>query len=374
MMYKPVISVICPVYNTKMVLGKCIRSVIEQDYKDIEIILINDGSTDGSFRVCQKYARKDQRIKIIDKPNGGRTQARKDGVLQAQGEYIFFIDSDDYIEKKALSTLIKIAKKHNLDMVIGHHDIVFDNWGLVTKQYVPFDVTDRIIGRDELLRMFLRLDKTKNNFGGVYMWGRLYKSSCIFEALNKKEPFLFPPQKEMLSEDIAFNLSLVQYLKSGWMINDVLYHHRYGGSTSKYFPVFFRCGYYYDYRYELCVENGLQQYFPDMLSDYCNIAICDVGSRLHYKIGSTSDIQRLLLREFENRKITKWARLHSNEIPDIIKNNTIVQFLLNGDSATFFRKLDERERFLKRHHYWKMRIMSFYQKVVDAISYCISVY
>ena len=354
-----------------MVLGKCIRSVIEQDFKDIEIILVNDGSTDRSLHVCQKYAQKDQRIKIIDKPNGGRIQARKDGVLKAQGEYVFFIDCDDYLEKNALSTLIKIAKKHHLDMVVGHHDIVFDNWGLVSKQSVPFNVANRIIDQEELMGMFLRLDRTKDDFGGVYMWGRLYRSSCVFEALNKNERYLFPPQKEMLAEDIVFNLSLSQYLKSGYMINDVLYHHRYGGATSKYLPVFFRCGYYYDYRFELCVQKGLHHYFPDMLSDYCNKALWDVCSRLHYKIGSASDIQKLLLREFENRKIAKWARLHSKEIPDTIKNNTMAQFLLNGDSVTFFRKLDERERFLRKHHYWKMRIMRLYQKVADTISYCI---
>ena len=88
-MNDPVVSVICPVYNTERVLWKCLSSIIRQDFADIEIILVNDGSTDGSLRVCQKYAKKDRRIDIIDKPNGGRNQARRDGVLQAKGEFVF---------------------------------------------------------------------------------------------------------------------------------------------------------------------------------------------------------------------------------------------------------------------------------------------
>lgn len=242
MMYKPVISVICPIYNTKMVLGKCIRSVIEQDYKDIEIILVNDGSTDSSLRVCQKYARKDQRIKIIDKPNGGRTQARKDGVLQAQGEYIFFIDSDDYIEKKALSTLVNLANEYNLDMVVGNHDMVYDNWGLVSKKAILFEVSDRVIGKDEWLEMLLKLDYNGKNSGGIFMWNRLYRRSCVLEAMKNDEPNLFPVPKNAISEDVSFNLAIAPYLKGCWMTNAVLYHYRFGGLSTKFHPSITRGG------------------------------------------------------------------------------------------------------------------------------------
>lgn len=85
----PVVSVICPIYNAEKVLWKCLSSIVKQDFADIEIILVNDGSTDGSLRVCQKYARKDPRIHIIDKPNGGRSQATKDGFLRAKGVFVF---------------------------------------------------------------------------------------------------------------------------------------------------------------------------------------------------------------------------------------------------------------------------------------------
>ena len=132
-MESPIISVVIPVYNQEKYVGKCIRSVLEQSFQDFEVILVNDGSTDNSLRICQKYAKKDQRVKIIDKPNEGRTQARKDGVLLAHGEYVFFIDNDDYLEKNAFSTLVQLADTYGLDLVAGNYNIVFDDWDLIKK-------------------------------------------------------------------------------------------------------------------------------------------------------------------------------------------------------------------------------------------------
>ena len=110
-MGQPAISVIIPVYNQEKYVGKCIRSVLGQSFQDFEVIIVNDGSTDKSLKICQKYAESDPRITVIDKQNDGVTLARKDGVLKSQGDYLFFIDSDDYLVKNALGTLIEIAKK-----------------------------------------------------------------------------------------------------------------------------------------------------------------------------------------------------------------------------------------------------------------------
>ena len=235
-MNDPVVSVICPVYNAEKVLWKCLSSIIGQDFADIEIILVNDGSTDGSLHVCQKYARKDQRIHIIDKPNGGRIQARRDVFLRAKGEFVFFIDDDDYLEKNALSVLINLAKEHNLDMVSGNHDIVYDNWGLVSKNATPYDVSDRVIGKDEWLEMLLKLDHNGKNSGGVLMWNRLYRRSCVLEAMKNDEPNLFPFSKDAVNEDMSFNLAIAPFLKGCWMSNAPIYHYRYGGETSRFFP------------------------------------------------------------------------------------------------------------------------------------------
>ena len=92
------ISIIVPVYNVSEYLPRCLDSLINQTYKNIEIILVNDGSTDNSLEICKKYAEKDLRIKVIDKENGGISSARNTGIAEASGEWIGFVDSDDYIE------------------------------------------------------------------------------------------------------------------------------------------------------------------------------------------------------------------------------------------------------------------------------------
>jgi len=117
-MKKPKVSVIIPIYNVETILEKCIDSVINQTLTDIEIILVNDGSTDKSAEIAQKYAQQDSRIKLIHQENGGESVARNTGLKIAKGEYISFIDSDDWIDKKMYEELIEQANMHNNPNII----------------------------------------------------------------------------------------------------------------------------------------------------------------------------------------------------------------------------------------------------------------
>ena len=112
------VSIIIPVYNTENYLKECLDSVVNQTLKEIEIICINDGSTDNSLKIMKSYAEKDDRIKIIDKKNEGQSVARNTGVKEAIGEYIAFVDSDDYIDQDAYEKLYRFAKKYGQDMVL----------------------------------------------------------------------------------------------------------------------------------------------------------------------------------------------------------------------------------------------------------------
>ena len=105
------ISVIVPIYNVEKYLIKCIESIINQTYKDLEIILVDDGSTDSSGKICDEFATKDNRIKVIHKKNGGLSSARNIGLDICKGNYISFIDSDDYIELDMYEKMIKIIVK-----------------------------------------------------------------------------------------------------------------------------------------------------------------------------------------------------------------------------------------------------------------------
>ncbi len=111
------ISVIIPVYNVEEYLRECVDSVLCQTYKNIEIILVNDGSTDSSGQICDEYIEKDERVTVIHQKNGGLSVARNTGLSEANGDYVYFLDSDDYIAENTLETLLNIAGKDNSDIV-----------------------------------------------------------------------------------------------------------------------------------------------------------------------------------------------------------------------------------------------------------------
>ena len=111
------ISVIVPVYNIEPYIRECLDSIVNQTYSNLEIILVDDGSTDSSGLICDEYAQKNKRITVFHKPNGGLVSARKTGVLLATGEYVTYVDSDDWIETKAYEELAKIIEHYYPDIL-----------------------------------------------------------------------------------------------------------------------------------------------------------------------------------------------------------------------------------------------------------------
>lgn len=169
------ISVIVPVYNVEPYLPQCLDSLIEQTFNDIEIICVNDGSTDGSLDVLNHYAAKDSRIKVIDKPNGGVSSARNCGLDAAQGEYVSFVDGDDWLKRNAYEEIISAVDKRNVDMaVFGYYEYLDGNLTetgakKVLKRFeeekIPFEklvlyfcnsICDKIYRRDFLQKNHLR--------------------------------------------------------------------------------------------------------------------------------------------------------------------------------------------------------------------------
>lgn len=118
---QPFVSVIVPAYNIEDYIGNVIDSIIGQTYLNWELILINDGSKDCTGDICEEYAKKDNRIRVIHKENGGLVGARKSGLKEAEGEYIFYVDGDDWITSDALELLCECAKRENADIVIADY-------------------------------------------------------------------------------------------------------------------------------------------------------------------------------------------------------------------------------------------------------------
>ena len=115
-MMKPLISIIVPIYNCEKYIHKCVRSILAQSYKNIELILVNDGSTDDSLAVCYEYMESDDRVKVVDKENGGPASARNAGIRESQGAYLAFVDSDDYLDEQYIEYLYSMIKKHMADI------------------------------------------------------------------------------------------------------------------------------------------------------------------------------------------------------------------------------------------------------------------
>ena len=176
------ISVVVPIYNVEKFLGQCIESIINQTYNDIEIILVDDGSTDNSGKICDEYKSIDNRIRVIHKVNGGLSSARNAGMRIAQGEYICFIDSDDYIDSQMLEIMKKQIK--NADIVIcGKEDI----WGNDSHNITSSDLESNYdiisMSGEVAFEHFLLEDKE----GYVVAWNKLYRTH-IFIQYNIKFP------------------------------------------------------------------------------------------------------------------------------------------------------------------------------------------
>ena len=171
----PLISVIVPVYKVEKYLDRCIDSIIHQTYTNLEIILVDDGSPDGCPAMCDKWAEKDSRIKVIHKENGGLSSARNAGLDVASGEFFGFVDSDDYILPEMYETLCKLITENEADLSICSFEQV-DERGEILQEHIDTTGTfiDEILTGDELLRKWLKV-----NWRYVVAVNKLYRTSVF---------------------------------------------------------------------------------------------------------------------------------------------------------------------------------------------------
>lgn len=163
------VSVIIPIYNVEKYLKKSVKSVIDQTYSNLEIILVDDGSKDSCYKLCEELKKEDKRIIVIHKENGGLSDARNRGIDVAKGKYLFFLDSDDYIEKNTIKILYDTLKTDGTDMVVFDFIKIFDT-GEIIQENTTINAHD-IIDANVLLKGIVQ-DK---NWRYVPAWNKLYK-------------------------------------------------------------------------------------------------------------------------------------------------------------------------------------------------------
>lgn len=186
--YVEMISIIVPVYNIKRYVEKCVKSILNQTYKDTELLLIDDGSTDGSSELCEQLAQSDSRIRVIHKKNGGLSDARNVGLKEAKGEYIGFVDGDDYIHPQMYEILLKQMVEQQADMVYCDFETVHIEQAKGDKKqdtaeagHVLVDTNINIMEADDVLRLVTNL-YTKD----IVAWNKLYRREILEDLLFEK--------------------------------------------------------------------------------------------------------------------------------------------------------------------------------------------
>ena len=211
------ISVIIPIYNAEKYLEKCLDSIISQSLKEIEIICVNDGSTDNSLEILKKLQLEDKRIIVINKKNGGSSSARNAALKVARGEYCLNIDSDDWIEQGYFKAIYEKAKKNEVDILIT--DMIFDYQTDTKENEIKIDLKleeDKVISGKEYVKIFFT-----NNFYG-YTWNKLIKRKLYIENNLCYDEEIF------LLEDVELLMMLAYYAKKIGKLNRGYYHYIIG--------------------------------------------------------------------------------------------------------------------------------------------------
>ena len=206
-MISPLVSVIIPIYKTEKYLEKCVRSVMNQTYTNLEILLIDDGSPDNCAEICDKLASEDHRITVVHKKNGGVASARNLGLKLASGDYLFFVDSDDLVFSQTIKLMIEMAIKYDIDMVCSKCISINDK-NLFIDRILP-DVQIKIMTKDKAMRYYASLEWAP--------WNRLIKSKI------HKDVF-FPDYH--IHEDEAIKFKLIWKCECVAELNTATYCYR----------------------------------------------------------------------------------------------------------------------------------------------------
>ena len=191
------ISVVVPIYNLDAYLYQCVSSIVQQTYKNLEIILVDDGSTDNALEICEYFRKSDARIRVIAKPNGGLVAARKDGLRAATGKYVFYVDGDDWINHDCIERYYKLAIKHDTDIVVGDYKREFLGDFVTIRNSIAPGYYNRSRIENEILSIMISHGPFFNHGLKTYSWGKLYKRSAVLSVQNKV------PDQIMIAEDAA---------------------------------------------------------------------------------------------------------------------------------------------------------------------------
>ncbi|SDM77669.1 glycosyltransferase [Bacillus sp. OK048] len=231
---RPKVSIVVPIYNVEKYLSRCLDSLLAQSLKDIEIVAVNDGSYDLSLDILKKFALMDSRIKVIDKPNGGVSTARNEGIKLAKGEYIGFVDPDDWIDKEMYEVMHNNAKSEKVDIVMCSYIREFENHSKLKNFKLPRKVRyeDEEVKLNIMRRLIGPVNEEIANPELLDAWGTVWSKLYRAEIIKENGIRFVDLNKIGTNEDTLFNIEAFYYTKSFLFINSPYYHYWRANSTS----------------------------------------------------------------------------------------------------------------------------------------------
>lgn len=213
------ISVIVPIYGIEKYLPKCIESLLEQSFQNFELLLVDDGSPDNCPKICDDYSKKDSRIKVIHKKNGGLLSARKAGLEEAKGKYISYVDGDDWVDKFYLDTLFKLAEANNADLVTTGRFREF-NGKIETVKPKKVGIYNESEIKSIILPKAIYNGRFCEHDISTYVWNKLFKKTLLTQVLFDV------PNEIIMGEDAAITYAYLSISKSLVISSMPLYYYR----------------------------------------------------------------------------------------------------------------------------------------------------
>ena len=209
---RPMVSIIVPVYNAEQYLRRCVDSILNQEYTDFEVFLVNDGSTDSSGDICEEYGNKDTRVIVIQKENTGVSDSRNRALDRARGKYLQFLDSDDWITPDATRLFVRAAEEYGCDMVIS------DFYRVVGERLSPKgDIEEEgVLTREEFAAHMM--ENPADFYYGV-LWNKLYRRDIVEEHKLRMDTDI------SWCEDFMFNLEYIRYAKVFYALHAPIYYY-----------------------------------------------------------------------------------------------------------------------------------------------------
>lgn len=298
------ISIIIPVYNVKEYLAQCIDSVLNQSYENIEVLIVDDGSTDGSSQLCDMYGERDSRVKVLRQENKGVVAARNLGIENASGKYIGFIDADDWIDKEMYAVLI--SEIGECDVVsTGYKKYYFENENEV--QYFDAIPEGRYEGRDKMEFIWSNMIcymGTERKGVYSYLWNKLFRRDIIlrfYKNLNTKIRY---------SEDAAFLYNFLLNANSVAVVHKAFYHHRirHGSAVYSYDKYFLsNVNEFYVSVEELFSKHYLKE---NLISQLEKKTIQLLNEGIQYKMGFSEGLNFKYVLPFQEELVNKTVILY----------------------------------------------------------------